>query len=520
MTKDITEARGRKKNSIHKTIRKMVRQHDLTHEYSDDSGAYRKGSDEKYEIQKKARRIPKKNFARIWNKEADRKVAKPSNKLFHMKEEKMTRKLSESIEDLQELSQNLIRQYRGKAIQVAATKQRELGSSATKEESKDSGVDRHVLGKRMRGLKNANKKLGASTPTPNRNTNYVPDDTPNDGARSDVVAGWNKWKAKSYGGSLKEATELDHGTDHEMEHTSDRKVAAKIAKDHLKERPDYYKKLDKCMNEEHRPVHQIAREIKREWGSKVNYGAKPYLDAMHSLQSHKDNYGQDSGKSVIGYFLSNANSYRGEKAKAHKAELKAMLKEETDIHEISKALMGRYLSKAKGDMRAKDHLAGMNHMAFITSKSKNDEKYRNNANELEKMSDKRSKGIGMVASKLMKESEDIHELKKSTLGSYIKKATGEAMDKSNEQGKHMRASNGFGDLMKRAREAGDKAKSRQRGINKATQKLVDGKHDKELKEGIVNNQTTAKPTVRRTNPTEYLNKLLGRKKAEATGRKS
>lgn len=45
-------------------------------------------------------------------------------------------------------------------------------------------------------------------------------------------------------------TELKKGTDHEMEHTSSRRVAKKIAKDHLKERPNYYTRLDKCMPEE------------------------------------------------------------------------------------------------------------------------------------------------------------------------------------------------------------------------------------------------------------------------------
>ncbi len=43
--------------------------------------------------------------------------------------------------------------------------------------------------------------------------------------------------------------ELKKGTDREMEHTDSRKEAAKIAKDHLKEKPDYYTELDKCIPE-------------------------------------------------------------------------------------------------------------------------------------------------------------------------------------------------------------------------------------------------------------------------------
>lgn len=102
----LSEARGRKKNGIHKQLRKMVRQHDLTHEFSDDYGAYRRGSDEKYDIDQKARRIPKKNFAHIWNNEADRKLKKPHNRDFHIKED---------VEDLHELRNKTLWNYWEKA---------------------------------------------------------------------------------------------------------------------------------------------------------------------------------------------------------------------------------------------------------------------------------------------------------------------------------------------------------------------------------------------------------------------
>lgn len=72
-----------------------------------------------------------------------------------------------------------------------------------------------------------------------------------------------------------------------------------------------------------RPIYEIASEIEREW-PKVNYAAKPYLDAMHSLTEITDNYYLDSGKSVVLYFLSNAATWRGDAAKRIKAELKAL----------------------------------------------------------------------------------------------------------------------------------------------------------------------------------------------------
>lgn len=75
----------------------------------------------------------------------------------------------------------------------------------------------------------------------------------------------------------------------------------------------------------YRPLSVIANEIYKDWKN-VNYAAKPYLEAMSSLDSIDDNYFADSGRSVVAYFLSNAASWKGEKAKEIKAELKKMLK--------------------------------------------------------------------------------------------------------------------------------------------------------------------------------------------------
>jgi len=78
------------------------------------------------------------------------------------------------------------------------------------------------------------------------------------------------------------------------------------------------------MNNEVRPLNIIAREINADWGVKLYFGAKPYLNAMYSLDKITDNYGLDSGKSIVLYFLANASTWRGETAKRVKAELKKM----------------------------------------------------------------------------------------------------------------------------------------------------------------------------------------------------
>lgn len=71
-------------------------------------------------------------------------------------------------------------------------------------------------------------------------------------------------------------------------------------------------------------LYVIASEIEKDWKN-VNFAARPYLDAMYSLNFMDEFYGQDSAYSIVAYFLSNANSWRGETARRVKKELKLML---------------------------------------------------------------------------------------------------------------------------------------------------------------------------------------------------
>lgn len=71
----------------------------------------------------------------------------------------------------------------------------------------------------------------------------------------------------------------------------------------------------------HRPLTNIAHEIRRDWKN-VNFAAQPYLSAMAELDQVTDQYMFDTGRSVVIYFLSNAGSWRGPVAKTIKAELK------------------------------------------------------------------------------------------------------------------------------------------------------------------------------------------------------
>jgi hypothetical protein len=74
-----------------------------------------------------------------------------------------------------------------------------------------------------------------------------------------------------------------------------------------------------------RSLSAIACEISRDW-QKVYFGAVPYLAAMRSLGTIEDRYYEDSARSVVAYFLSNATTWKGDTARRVKKELNAMLK--------------------------------------------------------------------------------------------------------------------------------------------------------------------------------------------------
>lgn len=81
--------------------------------------------------------------------------------------------------------------------------------------------------------------------------------------------------------------------------------------------------IDATKGKKTRPICVIARDISTHW-RKVNYAARPYLDAMTELDTIDDSYGCDSARSIIAYFLCNATSFRGEHARRIKKELKAL----------------------------------------------------------------------------------------------------------------------------------------------------------------------------------------------------
>lgn len=79
-----------------------------------------------------------------------------------------------------------------------------------------------------------------------------------------------------------------------------------------------------------RSLSAIAREIQSDYAAKgkpVHYSAKPYVDAMRSLDTMDDRFYEDDASSVVIYAVSNLSTWRGETAVRVKRELRVMLHE-------------------------------------------------------------------------------------------------------------------------------------------------------------------------------------------------
>ncbi len=75
-----------------------------------------------------------------------------------------------------------------------------------------------------------------------------------------------------------------------------------------------------------RSLSVIGREIQQECAGKSFYVyAQPYVEPFLQLNSIYDQYYADSAASVVRYALCNLTGWKGEKARAIKAELNSLL---------------------------------------------------------------------------------------------------------------------------------------------------------------------------------------------------
>jgi len=72
-------------------------------------------------------------------------------------------------------------------------------------------------------------------------------------------------------------------------------------------------------------INELAIQIARDWKN-ISPAAMPYLKAMLVLDKITDNFYNDSAKEIVLYFLSNAQTWRGEEARRIKTILNKLVK--------------------------------------------------------------------------------------------------------------------------------------------------------------------------------------------------
>lgn len=78
------------------------------------------------------------------------------------------------------------------------------------------------------------------------------------------------------------------------------------------------------MTDNTRPLSAIARDIRTAWPN-MNVYARSYVDALSTANRITDRYVVGTHESTVRGFLDNSAGWRGDTAKAVKAELRAML---------------------------------------------------------------------------------------------------------------------------------------------------------------------------------------------------
>ena len=79
------------------------------------------------------------------------------------------------------------------------------------------------------------------------------------------------------------------------------------------------------MDLQNKTITELAGVIAWDWPT-IPPSAKAYLAPMFSLYDITDNYYEDSGRSVILHFLTNASTWKGDVAREVKKELNRRLK--------------------------------------------------------------------------------------------------------------------------------------------------------------------------------------------------
>jgi len=76
----------------------------------------------------------------------------------------------------------------------------------------------------------------------------------------------------------------------------------KVDNEFIKEHISFITIGDKKMDLTNKTISEIASIIHKDWGEKVYFGARPYLEAMEEVNDVNDRYMFEDGKTQVLYF--------------------------------------------------------------------------------------------------------------------------------------------------------------------------------------------------------------------------
>ena len=218
----------------------------------------------------------------------------------------------------------------------------------------------------------------------------------------------------------------------------------------------------------HKDDDELIKDLQKKVGVPQT-GKKPVKEELKGGQKNidKNHNGKIDGqdfKLLRGQKKANEEVKDEYARKVDKYLKKKYNKEEVEqIDELKKSTMGSYVKKASSNLadRSFDHGESEHRQYGMGDDDEKDKEVERDEKKIET----RKQGINRAASKLSKESVQIDELSKSTLGSYAKKATDDATYHSFSAG--TRSSKDPERL-----KDDEKAMKRQSGVNKAVDRLA------------------------------------------------
>jgi hypothetical protein len=260
------------------------------------------------------------------------------------------------------------------------------------------------------------------------------------------------------GGAVREEVELDEETINQIEE--------ELYNEIMSEGMNYHSALNKT----HQAITAAKKHIQR--GSSATPAQRARAHVQHSfLQRHAEYLRKKIASS------SKNSSYKPTPGKYKKS----MREEVEQVDEVSKATLGSYIKKASVDAIKQGKIAHLKKHSLAISRKpeKHDDQKAKEIEKINKKAQNRLTGISKATDRLTKEEvEQVDEVSKATLGSYVKKASVDVKKHGFDSavikyaGGKQGSSKHREKMSKEFNKVNHKATNRLNGISKATDRLT------------------------------------------------